>query len=44
MIYTFVRDVGGLDMPCPSLSDLTLAGAITTVIIWLLHITGQTQG
>jgi len=27
-----------MQIPCLSLSDLTLAGAITTVIIWLLHI------
>ncbi len=44
LIYTPVRDVWEFDVPCPSLSDLTLAGAITTIIIWLLHITGNTQG
>jgi hypothetical protein len=44
LIYTPVREVYGLQLPCPSFGDLTLTGVITSGIIFLLHITGHTQG
>jgi hypothetical protein len=44
LIYSPVRDVWGLHIPCPSFWDLSISTAITTAIIWLLHITGHTQG
>ena len=44
LIYTPVREVWGFQLPCPSFGDLTLSAAITSVLIFMLHITGHTQG
>ncbi|HET8689656.1 MAG TPA: hypothetical protein VFM18_23870, partial [Methanosarcina sp.] len=44
LIYTPVRDLWGFQVPCPSFSDITLSAAFASVIIFLMHITGHTQG
>ncbi|HET8687498.1 MAG TPA: hypothetical protein VFM18_12660, partial [Methanosarcina sp.] len=43
LIYTPVRDLG-LQVPCPSFSNLILSAAAISVVIFLMHITGYTQG
>ena len=44
LIYTPVKEVCGLQVPWPSFSDLALATSTTSILLFILHVTGHTQG